>query len=86
MIKRQKKSKKKRHLKGCFFNAKRKEKTMDCKHSISMLEGRADGIHCKGCGQVFKTIPAQEPAEAETPAEAPAKKPAQQKTTKGGKK
>lgn len=56
---------------------------MDCKHSISMLEGRADGIHCKGCGQVFKTIPAQDPAEAETPA----KKPAQPKTTtKGGKK
>lgn len=48
---------------------------MDCKHSISMLEGRADGIHCKGCGQVFKTIPAQDPAEIETPA----KKPTQQK-------
>ena len=68
---------------GCFLIPKRKEKTMDCKHSISMLEGRADGIHCKGCGQVFKTIPTQEPAEAEVTA----KKPTQQKTTaKGGKK
>ena len=56
---------------------------MDCKHSISMLEGRADGVHCKGCGAVFKTVPGQE--EKKDPEKAPAKKPAQ-KTTKGGKK
>ena len=25
-----------------------------CKHDLTMLEGRADGIHCRSCGRVFK--------------------------------
>ena len=29
---------------------------MDCKHEMKLLEGRADGIHCKGCGKVFKSL------------------------------
>lgn len=57
---------------------------MDCKHSISMLEGRADGIHCKGCGQIFKEFPGQA-IEVKAPAE-PKKETAPKRTTKGGKK
>lgn len=32
---------------------------MDCKHNISQLIGTADGIKCRGCGTVFKTMPTQ---------------------------
>lgn len=74
-------------IQGAFLIPKRRKK-MDCKHTIQMLEGRADGIHCKGCGQVFKQMPGQtvekkEPEE--TAPEEPKKEPAK-KTTKGGKK
>lgn len=53
---------------------------MVCKHTIQMLEGRADGVHCKGCGQVFKTVP-----EQEKPAAEPKKEQLKKTTTKGGK-
>ncbi|MBO5971365.1 MAG: hypothetical protein J6S14_23065 [Clostridia bacterium] len=61
---------------------------MACKHDISLLIGTADGIRCKGCGQVFKQMPGQTvevKAPAETAPEEPKKEPAK-KTTKGGKK
>ena len=68
---------------------------MTCNHDLSMLVGTADGIRCKGCGQVFKSIPKQAAIEVK-PAEdkpatktAPAKKAPAKKTTtttKGGKK
>lgn len=32
---------------------------MTCNHNLSMLVGTADGIKCKGCGTVFKTMPTQ---------------------------
>lgn len=32
---------------------------MTCNHNLSMLVGTADGIKCRGCGTVFKTMPTQ---------------------------
>ncbi len=75
-----------RHLTGCFFNAiKRRITRMACTHPNNMLEGRADGIHCKACGQVLKVVPdkqiiKEEPAPAKP--EAAAKKPAAKKGAK----
>lgn len=73
-----------KHLTGCFFNAiKRRITRMACTHPNNMLEGRADGIHCKACGQVLKVVPEKqiikeepEPAKSEAPAKktTPAKK------------
>lgn len=28
----------------------------ECKHELKDLVGMADGIHCKACGAIFKTI------------------------------
>lgn len=36
----------------------------DCKHELKDLVGMADGIHCKACGAVFRTV---EEAQAEKP-------------------
>ena len=39
---------------------------MDCKHELKMLVGMADGIHCTGCGRIFKTLE-EIPTEDYTP-------------------
>lgn len=36
----------------------------ECKHELKDLVGMADGIHCKACGAVFRTV---EEARAEKP-------------------
>lgn len=28
----------------------------ECKHELKDLVGMADGIHCRACGQVFKSL------------------------------
>lgn len=61
---------------------------MDCKHDISQLIGTADGIRCKACGQLFKSMPKQKveipaPVKEAEPEKAPEKKTA---TKKGAKK
>ena len=43
---------------------------MDCKHEIGYLMGTADGIVCRRCGRLFKSMD-EINAEAEKPAEAP---------------
>lgn len=45
-----------------------------CKHELKDLVGRADGIHCRACGMIFKSIPkAGEAGEDEKAAAAPVK-------------
>ena len=48
----------------------------ECKHELKHLVGMADGIHCKACGAVFKSMeeirPAK-PVEKSTENEAPKK-------------
>lgn len=61
---------------------------MACDHNINLLVGMADGIHCRGCGQIFKHIPTQDAPAKKAPAakDAPAKKaPAKRATRKGAK-
>lgn len=64
---------------------------MTCKHDISQLIGTAEGIRCKTCGQLFKTMPTQKieipaaepaPEKTEEPEKAPAKKTAAKKGVK----
>lgn len=58
---------------------------MDCKHDISQLIGTADGIRCKRCGQLFKTMPTQKievPAAEPTPEKTAEKKTAPKKGAK----
>ena len=43
-----------------------------CKHENALLMGTADGIVCRGCGQVFKSLDEIVAAEPE-PEAAPAK-------------
>ena len=45
----------------------------DCKHELKDLVGMADGIHCKACGAVFKTLPSAKPEPEAKPAPAPKK-------------
>lgn len=35
----------------------------ECKHELKHLVGMADGIHCKACGAVLKSLPAAEKKE-----------------------
>ena len=56
---------------------------MSCIHPNNMLEGRADGIHCRACGQLLTEMPKAKQVIKEEP-EAPAKKPTTAK--KGAKK
>ena len=60
---------------------------MSCIHPNNMLEGRADGIHCRACGQLLTEMPKAKQVikeEPEAKSEAPAKKPTTAK--KGAKK
>lgn len=50
---------------------------MACTHPNNMLEGRADGIHCKACGQILTAVPAKQVIKEDpkpVKPEAPAKK------------
>lgn len=61
---------------------------MKCKHDNSYLVGTADGILCRGCGQLFKTFDDLKADVEEAPApdpapEAPAEKPKRGRKKKG---
>ena len=61
---------------------------MKCKHDISFLIGTANGILCRGCGQLFKTFDAlkADAGDAPTVEAQPVEEPEAKQAPKRGRK